>query len=233
MFAKNVKNMKRYLMLAVFSVLLWNFQIFLLSCKKDKEEEKITDADGNVYDIITINNRVWLAQNLRTTKFNDGSAIQHVTDNTAWAGLSTPAYCFYNNNSANKTTYGALYNWYAVNTGKLCPSGWRVPTDADWKSLENYLGGETVAGGKMKETGTTYWNSPNTGATNDSGFNGRGGGVRFIGGDFGDLKNYGLWWSSSQGGGGAWFRSLYYQNTNLTTLSYGHKNGLSVRCIKI
>jgi len=203
----------------------------LNSCKKDKDEV-VKDADGNEYQIVEIGSQTWTAENLKATKLNDGTPISNVTAKTEWASLNAPGYCWYDNSADNKAGHGALYNFHAVSTGKLCPQGWHVPTDADWLALENHLGGEVVAGGKMKETGTAYWNSPNTGATNDSGFNGRGSGLRFMGGDFGEMKKYGLWWSSTTGGGGAWFRSIYFDVGTLTTQSYSTKTGLSVRCIK-
>lgn len=130
----------------------------------------IADADGNTYKIIKIGDQVWTAENLRTTRYNDGTEIPLVTDYTAWTNLTTPSYAWTNNDIGNKSVYGALYNWFAVKTCKLCPSGWHVPTDAEWTILENHLGGITVAGGKMKETGTEHWFAPNTDATNESGF---------------------------------------------------------------
>ena len=108
----------------------------------------VVDIDGNVYHTVTIGTQVWMVENLKTTKYNDGTAIPLVTDNTAWGALTTPGYCWYNNDSATyKNTYGALYNWYAVNTGKLAPTGWHVPTDSEWTVLTTYLGGQSVAGG--------------------------------------------------------------------------------------
>ena len=115
----------------------------------------VTDIDGNVYHTVTIGTQTWMVENLKTTKYNDGTAIPLVTDSTAWLNLTTPGYCWYNNDAATyKNTYGALYNWFTVNTSKLAPSGWHVPTDAEWTTLITYLGGETVAGGQMKSTGT-------------------------------------------------------------------------------
>lgn len=121
-----------------------------------------------------------MSENLKTTHYNDGSKIPIVTDSATWMGLSTGAYCYYKNDSlSNKATYGALYNWYAVNTAKLAPTGWHVPTDAEWTTLTNYLGGINVAGGKLKEVGTAHWSSPNTGATNESGFTALPSGYRY------------------------------------------------------
>jgi len=158
----------------------------------------VTDADGNTYSTITIGTQVWMTENLKTTKYNDGTAILLVPQNYADYSSTTPGYCWYKNDAAtNKNTYGALYNWYAVNTGKLCPAGWHVPTNAEWATLINYLGGEGVAGGKLKETGNTHWKSPNTGATNSSGFSALPGGEHFYDNNFFYLGDRGFWWSST------------------------------------
>ena len=118
----------------------------------------VTDDDGNVYHSVTIGTQVWMVENLKTTKYNDGTSIPLVTDATDWHNLLTPGYCWNNNDEATyKATYGALYNWYTVNTGNLCPTGWHVPGDAEWTTLTTYLGGEDVAGGKLKEVGITHW----------------------------------------------------------------------------
>ena len=131
------------------------------SCSKKSDSSNtptattVSDADGYVYHTVTIGAQVWMVENLKTTKYNDGTAIPLVTDSTAWAILTIPGYCWYNNDAVTyKATYGALYNWYAVNTGKLAPKGWHVPADAEWTKLITFLGGEDVAGGKMKSTGT-------------------------------------------------------------------------------
>ena len=161
----------------------------------------VTDADGNVYHTIKIGTLIWTVENLRTTHYNDGTAIPSVTDNTAWSDLTTGGYCWYNNDSATyKKWYGALYNWYAVNTGKLAPAGWHVPTDAEWDTLSAYLGGDNVGGGALKSVGTIFWKSPNKGATNSSGFFALPGGYRShnssIG--FGGVREYGNWWSATE-----------------------------------
>lgn len=117
------------------------------------EHAELTDIDGNEYHTIEIDTIVWMAENLKTTRYNDGTTIPHVTDPVEWAGLDTPALCFYGNEDYyNKNIYGGLYNWYAVNSGKLCPSGWHVPTDDEWNALTGFLGGESVAGSKLKDT---------------------------------------------------------------------------------
>lgn len=138
----------------------------------------VTDIDGNVYNIITIGPQEWIKENLRTTKLNDGTAIPFVTGNTTWGNLISPGYCWYNNDQATfKNTYGGLYNFYSVETTKLCPIGWHVPTNDDWNTLITYLGGSTQATIKLKETGTTHW-ATNSNATNSSGFTALPGGFR-------------------------------------------------------
>jgi uncharacterized protein (TIGR02145 family) len=192
------------------------------------------DIEGNFYKTVQIGNQVWMAENLRTTKLNDGTAIPLVTDNTAWGNLTTPGYCWYENDKATYgNTYGALYNWYAVNTGKLCPTGWHVPSDGEWTILRDYLGGESVAGGKMKEAGTTHWQSPNTGATNESGFSALPGGFRFADGSFYNVGGTGYWWSSTEFES-YWAKHPYLLSNYSGMFQSGYfKNiGLSVRCVR-
>jgi uncharacterized protein (TIGR02145 family) len=154
----------------------------------DGELFTLTDVDNNTYKVVKIGTQVWMAENLKTTRYNDGSAIPLVTDNTEWNNLTTPGYSWYNNDSATYAqTYGALYNWYTVETGNLCPTGWHVPSDAEWTTLTDYLGGEAIAGGKLKETGTAHWDSPNTGATDETGFTAFPGGNRTKNGPFSNL----------------------------------------------
>jgi len=192
------------------------------------------DGDNNYYPVVTINTQVWMAENLKTTKYRDGStAIPLVTGNTDWGNLTSPGYCWYDNNIANKDTYGALYNWYTVNTGNLCPTGWHVPTDTEWTTLTTYLGGISVAVGKLKETSTIHWLSPNTGATNESGFTSLPGCARGINGLFGSIGDYGSWWSLSEyDSADAWSRYWYHDDSEVGR-SYDNKHyGFSVRCLK-
>jgi uncharacterized protein (TIGR02145 family) len=193
----------------------------------------VTDIDGNVYQTVVIGGQTWIAEDLKTTRFNDGTPIPLVTDPT-WDSLSTPGYCWYNNDSVTyKRTYGALYNWYAVNTGKLAPSGWHVPTDAEWTMLSTYLGGESVAGGPLKDTGTTYWVFPNAGATNNRGFSALPGGFRGNNGSFFGIGSYGYWWSSTADGTtSSWLRFIYCSNTAVNRNNYSNEYGCSVRCVK-
>ena len=130
----------------------------------------MTDKDGNIYKTILIGTQTWMVENLKTTKYNDGTSIPFVSEPTSWSNLSTPACCWQQNDPARKVTYGVLYNWYTINTGKLCPKTWHVPSDSEWTALTDYLGGENVAGGKLKESGFKHWYSPNTGATNEVAF---------------------------------------------------------------
>ena len=197
---------------------------------------QVTDIDGNVYNTVTIGTQVWLKENLKATKFNDGTAIPNITDNTAWNGTATAAYCDYSNTLSNSSTYGRLYNWYTVassNPKNVCPTGWHVPTDTEWTTLINFLGGEGTAGGKLKETGTTYWLTPNTAATNESGFTAYGAGYRSETGTFGLLTNTGFLWSSTEGGTTfAWNRYLYYGGGIASRGDMDKHNGVSVRCMK-
>jgi uncharacterized protein (TIGR02145 family) len=217
-------------------ILMGVFLVLTNSCNKGDDNltsDTISDIEGNVYHTITIGTQEWMVENLKTTKFNDGTSIPLITDNTTWSNLSTDGYCWYNNDAATyKNTYGALYNWYAVNTGKLAPTGWHVPTDAEWATLINYLGGESVAGGKLKETGTTHWRSPNTGATNESGFTALPGGGRNYYGIFDVIYNNGGWWSETVDDlTHAWSRYVYYLDGNVTRYNNTKTSGWSVRCI--
>jgi uncharacterized protein (TIGR02145 family) len=162
----------------------------------------VTDIDGNIYHVVTIGTQVWMVENLKVTKYNDGSAIPKVTLASDWSTQSIGAYCVYDNNEGYVATYGRLYNWFAVNSGKLAPEGWRVPTSDDWNALAVYLGGADIAGGKLKTIGST-WYTPNSGATNETGFSALPGGERLDDGSFGnkdggDNVTYsGNFWSST------------------------------------
>lgn len=217
--------------------------LFLTTCKDETNEttqliieagEGVSDEDGNFYPSVIIGDQEWLAQNLRTTKLNDGTNIQQVTNLATYVSLSSPVYTWYNNDIANKETYGGLYNWYTVNTGKCCPDGWHVPSDSEWSKLTKALGGEAIAGGKLKEEGTTHWDSPNIGATNLTGFTALPGGYIFTGGAFGNINTNGFWWSSTEfGTDRAYSRIMYFNDENITRHSdYFKTLGLSIRCIK-
>ena len=192
-----------------------------------------SDADGNNYPVVKIGNQWWMAENLKTTKFNDGTSIPFVTGNQEWIQLKASGYCWPNGDQQNKTLYGALYNWHTVNTGKLAPAGWHVPTNAEWTELTTFLGDLDVAGGKMKETGVLHWKAANTGATNSSGFSGLPAGYRDFNGLFKDIANKALFWSATVANtGDAWLRELNYSSDNVISFDWYQIHGYSVRCIK-
>ena len=209
-------------------------------------KNEIIDIDGNAYTKVKIGEQVWMVENLKTTKYNDGTNIPNVTNGQQWIDLKTPGYCWYNNDINNKNTYGALYNWYAVNTGKLAPKGWHVPTYAEWESLMNFLGGSNEAGGKLKELGLAHWLNPNTGATNETGFTALPGGTRYSypvkggtgDGTFTEMGERGMYWSSTEGSeweGRLYSRYLDLKNTMKGVLGNNNEvrnRGFSVRCIK-
>ena len=194
----------------------------------------VSDIDGNNYTTIICGSQEWMVENLKTTKFNDGTAIPLVTDATAWWSLGTPGFCWYKNDETTyKSTYGALYNWYAVNTGKLSPTGWHVPTTIDWEKLISFLGGDSIVGGKLKETGTEHWMSPNLGANNYGGFTALPAGSRNSNGTFENLGISTRWWTATEVSDlSAWYRSLLYSNS-AAQKGYGSKTfGYSIRCVK-
>jgi uncharacterized protein (TIGR02145 family) len=198
----------------------------------------VTDIEGNVYKTVTIGTQTWMAENLKTTHYRNGDPITYITDNNAWASAYTGAYCWYDNDLANKDIYGALYNGYTVKDSRnIAPAGWHVPTKEEWNTLINYLGGINVAGGKMKEKGSAHWISPNVDASNESGFNALPGGLRAKDtGAFANIGLVGFYRTSTEelasGYDSSWHIMLFNQNAN-STLSYSVKvYGNSVRCIK-
>jgi uncharacterized protein (TIGR02145 family) len=193
----------------------------------------IADIEGNLYNIVTIGTQVWMAENLRATKYNDNTSIPLVTDNTAWGNLITPGYCWYNNDeTTNKQLLGALYNWNTVITEKLCPAGWHVPTDDQWTTLTTYLGGESIAGGKLKETGNIHWTNGNVGATNETGFTALPGGDRDYNGLFSRIGMTGTWQSSTPYVGKGMYIIMYGNQAAVSHSSSAKVNGYSVRCLK-
>jgi len=199
----------------------------------------VRDIEENTYKTIVIGTQIWMAENLRTTTFNDGSPIPNTTEVVDWAGMTTPALCWYGNDEASyKEMYGALYNWYAVNSGKLAPSGWHVPTQEERTTLIDYLGGEETAGGKMKETGFLHWDDPNTDATNSSGFTALGGGGRYgFCSGFHDIMEKGFWWTatSSDTSDYAYYHYLDKNSggiDNTDDILKANIFGFSVRCVK-
>lgn len=200
-------------------------------------DEEITDIDGNSYSIIYIGTQKWMASNLNVTHYNDGTGISNVTDNAAWWILNTGALCSYDNSALNSAVYGRLYNWYAVNTGKLCPEGWHVPSLAEWRTLIDYLGGEEIAGGKLKESGYSHWLSPNQGANNESKFRALPGGSRDGKGSH-YLGERTWFWTSTETNSlivpnnNAESVLLFYDETHVMNMSRNKRYGNAVRCVK-
>jgi uncharacterized protein (TIGR02145 family) len=199
----------------------------------------MTDQEGNVYKTIVIGTQEWMAENLKTSIYRNGEPITTNLTDIEWENTTNTqigAWAYYNNDSQNDCPYSKLYNWYAVADPRhVCPTGWHEPTDDEWTTLTDYLGGESVAGGKMKSTGSQNWLSPNTEATNESGFSGLPGGLRYNdNGTFDFFGFYGYWWSSLESSTTrAWSRAMNYYIGNAYRYSYQFKfYGLSVRCLR-
>jgi uncharacterized protein (TIGR02145 family) len=201
----------------------------------------LTDIQGNTYKSIVIGEQEWMAQNLATTKFNDGTAIPNETSNSAWEALSTPAYCWYNNDEATyKADNGAIYNWYVVETGNLCPTDWHVPDENEWMDLIDFLGGADLAAIKLMEAGLIHWTNTNLNSTNESGFTALPSGQRWDdAGWFDEMSISGHWWTSDtihydyySGDGSAPSIHIYSDNSTIEINQYPIKIGHSVRCIK-
>ena len=208
--------------------------IFSIICSCSKKESTPTVIPPAVIPIITIGTQKWMGKNLDVATYRNGDTIPQVTDATKWSNLTTGAWCYYNNDAANGTKYGKLYNWYAINDSRgLAPQGWHIPGDAEWTTLSTLLGGEVLAGGKLKEVGTLNWQSPNTNATNESGFSALPGGDRYDRGTFNSVGNDGVWWSATQDKSNfVWVRALTYSTGNLYRFSNSMNNGFSVRCLR-
>jgi len=225
---------------------MWHFTVkkqilifFCLLAGTDRlHAQTVTDIDGNVYSTVRIGAQVWMSENLKTTRFRDGTNIPQIPDSVQWSGGTIPGYCWYANAVAYKDIFGALYNWEAVSSGKLAPEGWHVATNEDWSNLVNYLGGGTYAGGKLKalgsiDVGDGYWYTPNEGATNETGFSAQAGGAREFNGAFNYIFSHGYFWTSTAGNEGmAVYRKLYYNSTDVDSGSLNRPAGLSVRCVR-
>jgi uncharacterized protein (TIGR02145 family) len=194
----------------------------------------VTDIDGNIYSTVVIGTQEWMQENLKTTRYKDGALIPNNLTDSQWQATTSGACADYINDPTKTTVFGKLYNWYAVADPQgLCPTGWHVPSDAEWDTLVNYLGVDTIAGGAMKEIGTIHWLSPNTGATNSSGFTGLPGGFRDYNGTYYNMNLVGHWWSATQFSTTyIYFRYLFYGNSNLGSDYNLKTNGFSVRCVK-
>jgi uncharacterized protein (TIGR02145 family) len=195
---------------------------------KNDDNNTVRDIDGNVYKTVTIGKQVWMVEDLKTTKYNDGTLIPYVTDNKEWKS-HTAAYCYYNNDINNRKTYGVLYNWYTTNTAKLCPVGWHVSSLSDWETLIDYCGGWEKAGGKLKETDTIHWKAPNVGATNETGFTALGAGGRSHDGTFSNLGISSSWWCPPRCGD---IVSFGNNHTWVYVIESYAEEGYCVRCVK-
>ena len=229
-----------------FSLMILGVLFISSSCAiKKMNNGAIIDADGNKYTSTVIGKQEWLRENMRTTRYNDGTSIPNIPDITEWRHIDAPAYIWYNNDISNKDTYGALYNWFAVDGGDLCPAGWRVASDDDWKQLEVYLGMNpeqiegtgmrgTDEGGKLKESGTKNWISPNEGATNEYGFTVVPSGRIDINGVFVGITSGGTIWTATETS----YSCAYYRHFATHSKLIGRnplgekKYGLAVRCIR-
>ncbi len=227
--------------------------VFFVSCKENKKPSQniqintedvktpfqksgtISDVDGNVYRYIEMcDGKEWLIENLTVSKYRNGDDIPQVQDPAEWATLTTGAWCYYLNDSSYGTVFGKLYNWYAVNDSRgIAPQGWRVAAKEDWKELTDCLGGDNVAGGKLKEIGSSHWMTPNVGAVNTSGFSALPGGGRSSKGDFTMVDNLGIYWTETNYDElQAWIRHLSYSNTYVVEFYNDKRNGFSVRVVK-
>lgn len=215
-------------------IILFVLFMTLVSCSKDDNENAIepvpttvTDIDGNLYHTITIGTQVWMVENLKTTKYRNGNPIPNV-NGEQWDNLTTGAYCIYNNNEENRTTYGLLYNWYALNDSRnICPIGWHIPTLEEWETL-------AYTGLELKEAGTTHWMNPNNCYSNNSGFKALPGGGCGFDGSFNGITEYGYWWTASQDGTeNGWMTIMNYQNAGSSgSVNFDKWIGGSIRCIK-
>ena len=218
----------------------------IVACKKTttvspskigKYGSGVTDIDGNVYKTTIIGTQEWMAENLKVSKYSDGTVIPNVSDSSQWSNDTTGAFCYYKNNVNNNVLYGKLYNWYVVSTAtngnkNVCPTGWHVPTDADWTVLTEYLGGSTIAGDKLKAVSTTGWsNLVNSETTNTSLFTALPGGYRLSNGFF-LIGGNGSWWSSTLDSGFVWSRDLNSGFDNVFRHHSITSQGLSIRCLK-
>ncbi len=198
------------------------------------QAQTVFDHDGNLYHTITIGTQTWTQENLKVTHFNNGDSIPKVSDDTPWINATHGAYCDYNRSSDSALTYGHLYNWLVITDSRgIAPDGWHVPSDSEWLQLINYLGGNTLAGGKLKDTGTLYWQSPNAGANNQSGFTALPGGMRGNNALFSFINANDYFWSSTVNDTtSGWCRAMTYSDSSVYKLYAKTQVGISVRLIR-
>jgi uncharacterized protein (TIGR02145 family) len=198
------------------------------------ETGTVVDINGNTYNTVKIGNQWWMAENLKVTHYRNGDLMPNVAGNAEWQNLSTGAYCTYDNTMMHAHSYGMLYNWYAVNDSRnIAPEGWHVPNDSEWQTLIDFLGGSSVAGGTMKESGTAHWENPNKDATNGCGFTALPGGVRYSYGKFFNIGTSGSWWSCTEYNATyAWEWSITYNSADVCRYNTDKRDGYSVRCLR-
>jgi uncharacterized protein (TIGR02145 family) len=210
--------------------------LFLLySCEKGNDlPSSVTDIDGNVYETVKIGNQLWMAENLRTTRMNDGTEIELITKNTDWHYTTEPAFSWYNNDSSLfKVPYGALYNGYVALDDRVCPEGWHVPDNDELKQLVQFSGDSLSAGGSLKVKGLSQWHYPNTGADNSSNFTALPAGMRYFEGTFSSLSYFTAYWSSSEADTATMkYISLSYLDSKAVFNKRSKNNGFSIRCVR-
>ncbi|MBW6536618.1 MAG: fibrobacter succinogenes major paralogous domain-containing protein [Mariniphaga sp.] len=215
----------------IFILLVLIVFSFIPFCQENGDT--VTDVEGNVYKTIKIGNQTWMLENLKTTRYNSGAPIQQLIDAEKWKLDVSGAYCLYNDDDTNKDAYGVLYNWATIKKGNLAPKGWHIPTIEEWQELIDFLGGEKIAGGKLKDLGTDFWDSPNKGADNSSGFKAVASGYRSNLGTYASVGNRSVFWTAtSKNILQAQLVILMFNSPKVYVFSNSKNFGCSVRCIK-
>ncbi|HOW40931.1 MAG TPA: fibrobacter succinogenes major paralogous domain-containing protein [Bacteroidales bacterium] len=205
-----------------------------MSCEKDSSPSVVTDIDGNIYLTVELGDKLWMAENLKTTRFSDGTEIRLISKNQDWLKSREPAFSWYNNDSSLfRDPYGALYNGYAATDDRICPLGWHVPSAAEIKQLISALGDSLTAGGKLKTEGLAQWHYPNTGADNSSGFTALPAGLRYFEGTYSSLSYFTAFWTSTEADtSSCYFLGLSYLDALASVTQRQKKNGFSIRCVR-
>jgi len=216
---------------------LFMFGTCLTICFSVNGQTQVKDNEGHVYGTVEVGNDVWMRQNLATSQLTDGTPIPWVVDPVEWSKMKTPAYTFYDNIPLHSATFGALYNWYAVETGKLCPTGWHVPNEVDWKYLINAFPFDSITrtyiGGQMKDATIKYWDTPNTGATNITCFTALPGGMRDKSGVFYKFHQKAYFWSATPMNSSSMYYYVLSNDKQSLDRYFTNKScGFSVRCVK-
>jgi len=219
--------------LSITTKILFLF-IFILGACQNKETQTLKDIDGNIYRTVKIGNQVWMAENLKVTRYKNGDVIPNISVNSDWKYAQTGALCDYKNDTLNVAAYGKLYNWFAVNDSRnIAPEGWHIPTEAELDTLINFLKGDTIAAGKLKETGNSHWLTENRKSDDITGFSARPGGYRFADGAFHTKGSNGYWWLRNSSYEMYAFTPRLYKLFADITRDEQYKNyGFYVRCIK-